>query len=403
MFSNRYFLLAISSVLILFTYFYPLVITQGGLLYYVMPSVTGFLLVGLLFNKVLSVKTLFEENLTLIVFLFLIICVTNDFVLGLISGFGRNPLTLSWSLIALNLVREVPRVFGMELFRGFVLINSKRVKTLLVVVSVLFTFLSFTHTRYLGLLTSSYPNSLNFIMRDFIPLFLNNLLTGCLFILGGIRSSLTYSMFRRLYVYLMPVLPNVPSGVSAVVSVIQVFMFFAILNTLYSGSDTLTKSSLTSKLLNLAFLLFLSIVLISTLIGYRALVIVSGSMSPTLNVGDVVVVDTRVNSADVSVGDVIAFYLSRDIVVHRVVRVLNTSSGLKYVTKGDANENPDPFNVGSNALLGRYVFKIPFMGYLWIGLMQVLINHQNLIIAVTLVMTVSLVRDLLRWFTYVED
>lgn len=403
MLSNRHLLLVLSSALVLFTYFYPLFLTQGGLLYYVIPSVTGLLLIGLLFNEVLSVKTLFGESLTPVVLLFLAIGVANDVVLGLIGGFGRNPLTFSQSLIILNLVREVPRVFGMELFRGFVLSNSKRVKTSLVVTSISFTFLGFTYTRYLDLFTSSYPSFLNFLMRDFIPLYLNNLLIGYLFILGGIKNSLIYSMFRRLYTYLMPVLPNISSGVSAIVSVVHVFIFFAILNTLYSGSNALSKPSFTSRLLNFAFLLFLSTILISTLVGYRALVVVSGSMSPALNVGDVAVVDTRVNPADVSVGDVIAFYLSRDVVIHRVVRVFNTSSGIKYVTKGDANESPDPFKVGQNALLGKYVFKVPMVGYLWIGLVQVLINYQNLVIAVTLGMTASLVRSLFRWFTYVED
>ncbi|MEM3923523.1 MAG: signal peptidase I [Zestosphaera sp.] len=401
---NRYFLLVFSLALILFAYFYPLFLPWGGLLYYVIPSVVGLLLVGLLFNEVLSIKTLFGESLTPIVLLFLAVSIAGDVVLGLLNGFGRNPLTLTQSLVVLNLVREVPRVLGVEFLRGYLLGNSRRVRTSLVLTSLFFTFLSFTYTRYLSMITSSYSSSVNFIMRSFVPLFLSNLLVGYLFILGGIKNSLIYSMFTRLYIYLMPLLPNVSSGMLAVVNVVQVFVFFVILEITYSGeSETTKKITLSSKLLSFVFFSLLLAVLVSMIIGYRALVVVSGSMSPALNVGDVAVINTRVSPSDVVEGDVIAFYLSRDLIIHRVVRVLNTSSGIKYLTKGDANENPDPFRVSQSALLGKYVFKIPLVGYLWIYLMQILINYQNLIITVTLLMTAGLLRNSLRWFVFVED
>jgi len=400
---NRYFLLVFSLALILFAYFYPLFLPWGGLLYYVIPSVVGLLLVGLLFNEVLSIKTLFGESLTPIVLLFLAVSVASDVVLGLLNGFGRNPLTLTQSLVVLNLVREVPRVLGVEFLRGYLLGNSRRVRTSLVLTSLFFTFLSFTYTRYLNMITSSYSSSVNFIMRSFVPLFLSNLLVGYLFILGGIKNSLIYSMFTRLYIYLMPLLPNVSSGMLAVVNVVQVFVFFVILEITYSGESETKKITLSSKLLSFVFFSLLLAVLVSMIIGYRALVVVSGSMSPALNVGDVAVINTRVSPSDVVEGDVIAFYLSRDIIIHRVVRVLNTSSGIKYLTKGDANENPDPFRVSQSALLGKYVFKIPLVGYLWIYLMQILINYQNLIITVTLLMTAGLLRNSLRWFVFVED
>jgi len=400
---NRYFLLVFSLALILFAYFYPLFLPWGGLLYYVIPSVVGLLLVGLLFNEVLSIKTLFGESLTPIVLLFLAVSIASDVVLGLLNGFGRNPLTLTQSLVAFNLVREVPRVLGVEFLRGYLLGNSRRVRTSLVLTSLFFTFLSFTYTRYLSMITSSYSSSVNFIMRSFVPLFLSNLLVGYLFILGGIKNSLIYSMFTRLYIYLMPLLPNVSSGMLAVVNVVQVFVFFVILEITYSGESETKKITLSSKLLSFVFFSLLLAVLVSMIIGYRALVVVSGSMSPALDVGDVAVINTRVSPSDVVEGDVIAFYLSRDLIIHRVVRVLNTSSGIKYLTKGDANENPDPFRVSQSALLGKYVFKIPLVGYLWIYLMQILINYQNLIITVTLLMTAGLLRNSLRWFVIVED
>jgi len=401
-FNTRYLLLISSLSLILFTYFYTLFLPQSGLLYYAIPSVTGLLVLGLLYNEVIRVKTFLEDSLRPIVLLFLAITVASDVILGFVSGFGRNPLTLTQSLIIFNLIREIPRTLGIEFFRGFVLSSSRRVKTSLIVTSLLLTFLSFTYTKYLSLLTSSYSTSLNFFVRSFVPLLLSNLLIGYLFILGGIKNSLMYSMFTRLYIYLMPVLPNVSSGVSAVVSVLQVFAFLAILSVAYFEGDMVSKPSRISKLMSLGFLIVMFAFLAFLLAGYRTLVVISGSMSPFLNVGDVAVINVRTDPNDVRVGDVIAFYFSRDIVIHRVIQVLNTNP-IAYVTKGDANESPDPYRVSQSALLGRYVFKIPLLGYAWIYLMQVFLNYQNLVIAVILVMTASLMRKLFRWLTYVED
>lgn len=401
--NSKYFLLISSLVLISFAYFYPLFLPQSGLLYYVIPSVTGLLVFGLLYSEVVSTKTLFEESLRPAVLLFLAVGVVNDIIIGLVSGFGRNPLTLTQTLMIFNLVREVPRVLGTEFFRGFILSNWKRVKVSLVVVSLLFTFLGFTYTKYLSLLTSSYSSSLNFLLRSFAPFFLNNLLVSYLFVLGGIKNSLIYSMFTRLYTYLMPVLPNVSISVSAVVGSVQVFVFFVILGILFFGDHVVSKPPLYSRLLSLGLLLTTFAVLVFILAGYRALVVVSGSMAPFLSVGDIAVVNTRVSQNGVMVGDVVAFYLGRDVVIHRVVRIINTSSGVKYVTRGDANESPDPFRVTPNALLGKYVFKIPLVGYLWIYLMQALLNYQNLIIVVMLLMTSSLIKSSFGWFNYAWD
>ena len=69
----------------------------------------------------------------------------------------------------------------------------------------------------------------------------------------------------------------------------------------------------------------------------------SGSMSPTIPVGSLVIA-TRTPAAKLGVGDVIVF--SRPdrpgtMVVHRIEAVVTTPSGRAFVTKGDANGSPD--------------------------------------------------------------
>ena len=78
----------------------------------------------------------------------------------------------------------------------------------------------------------------------------------------------------------------------------------------------------------------------SRLMGYRVFNIVSGSMEPKYNVGDLIYVK-EVDPQTIKVGDVITFVLNEDLVVatHRVVRIDSEKSHL--YTKGDANEDVD--------------------------------------------------------------
>ena len=91
-------------------------------------------------------------------------------------------------------------------------------------------------------------------------------------------------------------------------------------------------------------------------------VVLSGSMEPAMSPGDVVIVDA---SGPVGVGDAITYSRPGDSVptTHRVVGVVDG----RYETKGDANENVDAGTVPPEAIVGRVVLTIPFVGHviLW--------------------------------------
>jgi len=85
-----------------------------------------------------------------------------------------------------------------------------------------------------------------------------------------------------------------------------------------------------------------------------------GSMSPTINLGDLIIT-TGVNPADIKVGDIITFKESTSIVTHRVVGI--TSIG--FLTRGDANNAADASTVAASQIIGKVNFSIPFAGYLF--------------------------------------
>ena len=97
--------------------------------------------------------------------------------------------------------------------------------------------------------------------------------------------------------------------------------------------------------------------------GWRVDTVFSGSMEPELKVGAVVI--TRpVDAEEIKTGDILTFYspLSEQLTSHRVIAVEQGSS-LHFSTKGDANEDADPFTLPPENVVGKVCFHIPYLGY----------------------------------------
>lgn len=96
----------------------------------------------------------------------------------------------------------------------------------------------------------------------------------------------------------------------------------------------------------------------------RLYVVQSGSMSPTISTGSIAVTDqTRQNSSDLKVGDIITFSgMNEDDIpiTHRIVEITEDNG---YITKGDANDSPDSRVIYPREVLGKVLFSIPLLGY----------------------------------------
>lgn len=100
----------------------------------------------------------------------------------------------------------------------------------------------------------------------------------------------------------------------------------------------------------------------SRLVGYQCYTVISGSMSPHYNVGDLLYVK-KVDVNTIQVNDVITFIVNEDLVVatHRVMRI--DAENQRFYTKGDANQIEDTDPVHFNNVIGVPQFSIPKLGY----------------------------------------
>jgi signal peptidase len=99
-------------------------------------------------------------------------------------------------------------------------------------------------------------------------------------------------------------------------------------------------------LVSTAVLAFLGLAVGPHVLDYRTMTMLTGSMAPGINPGDVVV-STPIATQDIQVGMVISYHIPIDdhrVVTHRVIDVQHAADGTVTVqTKGDANDAADPW------------------------------------------------------------
>jgi signal peptidase I len=105
---------------------------------------------------------------------------------------------------------------------------------------------------------------------------------------------------------------------------------------------------------------------IPSVLGFTPLTVVSGSMSPGIETGDMVII--RKGSRNIKPGDIVTYRLEDILVTHRVQYVSDTNAVEVFITKGDANGIADFKKVERSQILGKYIIKIPMGGYLRAGL-----------------------------------
>lgn len=106
-------------------------------------------------------------------------------------------------------------------------------------------------------------------------------------------------------------------------------------------------------------------------LGGTSMVVRSGSMTPAIRTGDVVVVKP-IAPAEAAIGDIVTFKDpagSGRLLVHRVRAISWSGEEVAVITKGDANSTQERWKVAADGTIGRVAYRIPALGFAvgWIG------------------------------------
>lgn len=326
-----------------------------GFSYYLIPSSIAVILVGVFSAWMPGARS----DLSLCSYIAFASIPISYIVIGLLTGFGVNTLTSSLPQYLASIFYYASSVTLIESSRKIILTHTRVASnnTLLYATSVAQGLAYMFLLENIDASISAVTKALYWVTWG--------ILGTIAYINNGFKASLGLSLTQVSMYKLSPVLPlriNVflaylPLLISTILIGLLLYMDHtgAVANNRIHGIHR-REPTYPSLILLAVALLFV----VSFLQGYRLLVISSGSMTPSLGIGDIIVIEPR-SIQSISVGDIVAFSNGVNIIVHRVVN--EASDGGCLVTRGDANDVNDPLWACSNTILGRVVFRVPYIGY----------------------------------------
>lgn len=124
---------------------------------------------------------------------------------------------------------------------------------------------------------------------------------------------------------------------------------------------------------------------VSNLGGFTPLTVQSESMEPTFGENDLIIIQ-QYDPSTLQVGDIVTFHTIIDnqyaLNTHRIVSINEVNGMNSYTTKGDNNDLADQHVIADGDIVGKYAFKIPYLG----KVMDVLSSTWGFLIIIVLPM-----------------
>lgn len=287
---------------------------------------------------------------------------------GLFSSFGRSPYSFTPAGILINLVFVGSMLVGMELSRAWLInrLGKKHTLLALLFVGVLYTLLSIPLARITGL--SLDLSSIAYMNSTVLPALAENLLASFLALLGGPLAAIAYRGILQAFWWFCPILPDLSWAFKGLIGTAVPIVGLVLANSLRS-SRRRPGQARREKEGSLAGWIVTTIVAVAIiwfavgLFPVHPTTVISGSMRPALDVGDVVII-AKVSTANIKPGDIIQFREPEGVTtVHRVVEIQESEGQKFFITQGDANSEPDANPVLFANVVGKVIFEIPKIGW----------------------------------------
>lgn len=354
LFSTRLFLASLYTAWIVLTGLARVLQVFYGLSYYLSLSALSIIIMSLtirLTPGILAEKPMYT-------YLSFIVIPFSYIIGGICSGIGFNTLTLNYPLYSASILYYTTAASNIELFNRVLYRGPLGAQD--------------TNTYVVSALARGIQYFLVLEPLDATPALLARitfwvswgLLTASIYLMQGLGASLPIAVLQVAMYKLSPVLPLRRNLFITYLPLLASTIIISLLFYLdCSPHRVAARRTRGRRETGVSQVLLFSLTVLLTLLflqGFRLLVVSSGSMTPTLNVGDIVLV-RPVDLEGVSNGDIIAFSNGLNVIIHRVVGV--DSSGECLVTRGDANSDNDPLWACRGTIIGKAVFKIPYLGY----------------------------------------
>ena len=326
-------------------------------------------------NKRLKKEVTFEVFICTIIFLLFY------YVFGIFISFAYtdNYLTI-YGIEKIILPLLLTIVFKEDL-RKSLLTKCGDSKFLMIYTVLIFILIDISSSLSIIKINDSY-NIFLFIALTLFPSISRNIFATYVSKNVGTAPIILYLIIMTLYEYLIPIVPNPNRYLKSIIDfILPIIMLVRVIKVVDKYSDKDYEIERNYNKLRVAcliipiFITSLVVYLVSGYFKYYAIAIASGSMKPVFDRGYVVVVEqvgAKYDNYDkLQNGEIIAFKTEKEIVVHRIIKKIETKDEVIYYTKGDANPKEDNYAIKRENIVGIVRFKVPFIGYPTIWLSEI--------------------------------
>ena len=288
------------------------------------------------------------------------------YILGIFIGFVRTENYLTFNGIK-NLVLPYMSMIVLKEFLRYQMMNkSEKSRIFKIIIFILFVLLDISNNANIIEITGKY-NKFLYLALTLLPITSNNI--ACMYIVEkvGYKPNIFWLMVANTYYIFLPIIPNVGLYIESLIKflfpmiiIYNVYAFF--MKRAKNIPISYEKKHLYIDIPILAVVVFTLAYFISGYFRYYAIAVATGSMTPKIQVGDVVIVDQETKYQNLKIGEVIAYKYDNVIVVHRIVEIIVVGDDYYFYTKGDANNAKDNYIIYPNTIVGLVKLKIPFVG-----------------------------------------
>lgn len=336
-----------------------------------------YVLIVFLFLKKRKISSIYKKQIRILMLIFATIYLGVFYLMGFYFGFVKAKVLLSlWTLfefivpltIIITCSEIIRRIFLSQ--NASITIKSKKIDF-----SLILTYISMVLIDlliYTGVYELNNIDSLLTIVGFVLFASLScNLLYNYISKRYGSVGIIIFRLITILFVYIIPVTPNVYIFFRSFLRMLYPYLIYLILEKLYSKNDFAVayndkkKAVVGNTILIVVITIF--IMLISCQFKYGILVIGSNSMTGTLNKGDAIIFE-QYDNQQIQKGQVIIFEYNKMQTIHRVIEIKKVNGEIRYYTKGDANKEKDKGYITNKKIQGLVRLRIRYIGQptLWV-------------------------------------
>ena len=287
---------------------------------------------------------------------------------GFFSNFGESPYSFTPLGIAQNVFLVASMLVGMEVSRAWLINHLGKARTLLALafITIFYTMASIPLTQVTALRPT--VESISFLNATLIPSLAENMLASMLALQAGPLAAIAYRGVLQGFWWFCPILPDLHWVFKGLLGTTVPLIGLAVAQSIYplrmgrAKTRPASAGSPTSWIITAVF----CVVIIWFAVGlfpFQPSVVLSGSMRPVMDAGDVVIV-AKIPTDTIEVGDIIQFRMPDKItIMHRVIEIQGTEGAKSFITKGDDNDAPDADPVIPENVVGKVVFTVPKVGW----------------------------------------